>query len=432
MRIGIIGAGLTGLAAAWDLSQEGHQVTIFEEAEKAGGLARGFTRSNWDWWLDEHYHHLFTSDRAMHNWLAELGLDQEIVLHDAQTKSLIGGQKYQLDSPLSLLKLPMLSFWDKARVGVVLAFFKLLPTGQWLERFQTQQFLRLTMGSRAYRILWRSLMEGKFGDWASRVNLAWFWARIKARTKLLGYPKGGFQNLIELVLDRLRQSGVKILLSTPVTSITRQDRTWQVEFHQSTMVKRVEFDQVLITGTNQIMSRLAPDLPASYLKKINQLKILGAVTLILELDQPFFDDETYWLNICDAKWPFLAVVEHTNLIDRIHYGNRSLVYVGNYLPQDHKLLSMTADQLLAEYQSFLEKLKPDVISHIQNKWVFASRYAQPVVETNHSRILPVMATPLPGLFWCGLQHVYPWDRGANYAVKAGRQVAQLIINKGIE
>ncbi|MFH1967500.1 MAG: FAD-dependent oxidoreductase, partial [Patescibacteria group bacterium] len=146
MRIGIIGAGLTGLAAAWDLSQEGHQVTIFEEAEKAGGLARGFTRSNWDWWLDEHYHHLFTSDRAMHNWLAELGLDQEIVLHDAQTKSLIGGQKYQLDSPLSLLKLPMLSWLDKLRVGVVLAFFKLLPTGQWLERFQTQQFLRLTMG----------------------------------------------------------------------------------------------------------------------------------------------------------------------------------------------------------------------------------------------------------------------------------------------
>ncbi len=38
-KIAILGAGFGGMAAAYDLRRLGHQVTIYEAAEQAGGLA---------------------------------------------------------------------------------------------------------------------------------------------------------------------------------------------------------------------------------------------------------------------------------------------------------------------------------------------------------------------------------------------------------
>ncbi len=38
--------------------------------------------------------------------------------------------------------------------------------------------------------------------------------------------------------------------------------------------------------------------------------------------------------------PFLALVEHTNYIDRQHYGGDHIVYCGDYVTPDHPYLSM--------------------------------------------------------------------------------------------
>ena len=39
MNLGIVGAGATGLTAAWDAVRAGHRVTILEAADELGGLA---------------------------------------------------------------------------------------------------------------------------------------------------------------------------------------------------------------------------------------------------------------------------------------------------------------------------------------------------------------------------------------------------------
>ena len=62
MKIGIIGAGVTGLSAAWDFVRAGHEVTIYEAGETVGGLAGGFRDGNWDWALEKFYHHWFQTD----------------------------------------------------------------------------------------------------------------------------------------------------------------------------------------------------------------------------------------------------------------------------------------------------------------------------------------------------------------------------------
>jgi protoporphyrinogen oxidase len=65
MKIGIIGAGFTGLSAGLRLIEEGHDVTIIEQEAQPGGLAIGFKENKWEWSLEKHYHHWFTNDKTI-------------------------------------------------------------------------------------------------------------------------------------------------------------------------------------------------------------------------------------------------------------------------------------------------------------------------------------------------------------------------------
>src|SRR5690606_25034657 len=78
LKIGIVGAGVAGLAAAYDLLNHGHDVTLYEAADHTGGLAAGFQDENWEWPLEKFYHHLFTSDKSIIGLVEELGIGDRL------------------------------------------------------------------------------------------------------------------------------------------------------------------------------------------------------------------------------------------------------------------------------------------------------------------------------------------------------------------
>ena len=147
--------------------------------------------------------------------------------------------------------------------------------------------------------------------------------------------------------------------------------------------------------------------------------------MVMELDTPFLPQNVYWLNICDETYPFLAVVEHTHYIDRSHYGGSHIVYVGNYLPSDHRYFTFSDEELLKEYHSSLDSISPGYKKHVQSITVFRVPFAQPIVTKNFSiKILPFQ-TPLRNVYLANMQQVYPWDRGTNFAVEMGNRVSNL-------
>jgi protoporphyrinogen oxidase len=193
--------------------------------------------------------------------------------------------------------------------------------------------------------------------------------------------------------------------------------------------KPERFDRVLSTVSPGLMQRLAPDLPDDYLAQLNNLESMGAVVLTVALDRQLLKDGTYWVNVPKpAGLPFLALVEHTNMIDSAHYDGDHLLYIGNYLLPDHRHFAMSADELLEEFLPHLSAFNADFDrSWVKGAWVHSAKYAQPVPTVGYAAKIPDLRTPLSGLHFASMSQVYPWDRGTNYAVDMGRKVAALML-----
>jgi protoporphyrinogen oxidase len=413
MRIAIIGAGLTGLTAGFRLSKQNHEVTIFEKGKIAGGLAGGFKEKNWDWSLEKYYHHLFTSDQDIKNLISELGLKTKLFYEELKTSIYFQDQIARFDSPISLLRFPFLNPLEKMQTGIATLFLKFFPSWQILEKYTASKFLPKLYGKKAYQILWEPLLKAKFGSEIDNVSLAWFWARIHKRSARLGYFEGGFQVLIDELVKQIINNKGQILLNNEISSLTELKN---------------QFDKIIVTAPSTSFLKMKPDLPQSYQEKLKNKKMLASLNLILVLKEKFFDDGTYWLNINDSSFPFVAVVEHTNFIDKKNYGDDRILYVGGYYPQNHPYLKMTKEQIFKEFLPYLKRINPkfdqsSIISHQS----FFNLYAQPVVPINYSKMNLPHQTPDPQIILANMEQVYPWDRGTNYAVELGEKTANEII-----
>ena len=392
MKVAIIGAGFTGLAAGLELSRQGVEVTIFEQGDKIGGLAVGFRRPNWKWTAEKFYHHIFTNDTAIIKLSRELGLEPE--WHRPVTAIWWKRRIYPFDSAFNLLTFPGLGWGQKIRMGAVLAGLKILPDGRFLESYPAKDWLVKTMGQDGFRMIWEPLLAGKFADLAPQVNMAWFWARIKKRTARLGTFPRGFQALAERMADEIRKNGGEIVLGKVIEAKNLADK----------------FDAVLST------------LP----EKNGKVNYLDAHVLFMELKKQFLPG-IYWLNILDRRFPFLVLGEHTNFVGTENFGGSHLVYVGNYLPQDHKLFSLSSNEVLTKFLPWLQKINPDFSSReVISTWSFRGPFAQPVMTVNYSKLIrPIKREG--NLYVANQAMIYPWDRGTNYAVELGQRAARIIL-----
>ena len=427
-RVAILGAGFGGLAAAYDLARAGCQVTVYETSERVGGLAAGFKQPHWDWWVEKYYHHWFLSDRHMLGLIAELGWSERVLFPRPYTVVYHRGKFYPFDSILRMALFPGLGWgFDKARFGLVGLYLKLTNNWRALEGTTAESWMRRWVGERVYRQMWEPLMVGKFGErYASQVNMAWLWARMKSRTTRLGTFVGGFQAFAEAFADRLRQMGVTIQLATPVERI---DLRPEGGLRLGLPGGEADHDQCLATVSPALLAELAPSLPADYLAGLLNLKSMGAVVMALALKHRLSEQGYYWFNLPKKLgYPFLALVEHTNFVPPERFGGEHIVYCGDYLEPEHEYFHLSQAELERRFIQVLPRFNPRFSPDwVLKTWLFRTRYSQPVPLLDHSRNIPPIQTPIPGLYFASMSQVYPWDRGTNYAVQIGRQAAGLML-----
>lgn len=452
MKLGIIGGGVLGLTLALRRVQAGDDVIIFEKGREAGGLAASFPVSERpdSPYLEKFYHHIFQTDKDIIRLIDELGLTEQLEWKIKPTSTFRGGKIYRMDSALGDVKNPALqklvrplignpldtalaimrfkpvSFIGRLRFGLAGAYMKFESKYQRLEKFTAAGWARKWMGKPAYEAILKPLLTSKFGEKYEQISMSWLWSRFHERTAALGYMKGGFHKLYVKLYEAVLAKGGEVRFEANVSNIkATEEGKVIIEADGQDFV----FDKVVVTTPTRIFTQLAKDsLPKDYVERYtgpNSVEHYSAQCLILSLDRKLMS--TYWLNMNDPGFPFLALVEHTSFMPPSDYDGQNLLYLGNYLPPDHPLLTKSKEEVLEEFLPYLKRVNPKFDpSWIVKSWVWRAPFAQPIVTVGYKDKLPPHQTPIKNVLLANMAHVYPQDRGQNYSVKLGEKIAKML------
>ncbi|MEA2585146.1 MAG: hypothetical protein QOF33_3231 [Thermomicrobiales bacterium] len=431
-HIGVIGGGIAGLTTALRLAKAGQRVTLWERGSRLGGQAAAFPVAGNS--LEYFYHHLFQSDREIVALIEELGIADHLLWLPSNVGYFADGKIYPLNGARDLLKLDVLPFRDRVRLGLVTAYLQRFRNWKKFETVTAERWLRRALGDRAYERTWGAQLDAKFGRYADQVAMVWFWGKIWLRTtsrrspldqEKLGYIRGSFNVLIDALADAARGAGADLQTGRGPSQLRQNDdHSWEVVFDDG--APPVRCDAVIATTPSPILARLAPTLPADYVAKLNGLTYEAAAVALLEMSRPLSD--IYWLNVADRDLPFTGVIEHTNFMPSSDYGGKHYVYLSKYLETDHPYFSMPEDELIETYLPYLKRINPAFErSWIDRWWVFRERSAQPIVTLNYSQKLPDHRTPLNNLYLANTSQIYPEDRGTNYSVRLGNRISELVL-----
>jgi protoporphyrinogen oxidase len=436
VKLGIVGGGVLGLTVALRRTALGDEVTLFEKSAQAGGLAMSFPVTDEpnpadNAYIENFYHHIFGTDKDIIQMIDEMGLTPMMVWKKAPTSNFRDGKVYPFDGVSGILKYKPMSFIDRFRTGLVGAYLHfLVGSYKQFNGITASKWTQRWFGKPSYETVWGPLLRGKFGDKADTIAMSWLWSRLHDRTFKLGYMKGGFHKFYTRLEEEVRKQGADVHLNSNVTAIKTGSGANAGKVVVVADGQEQVFDKVVATVPTRVFSQLAKDeLPASYIEKYsgaNAGEHLGAHCLILALTQQLMD-QTYWLSINDPGFPFLAAVEHTNLMPKEDYGNQHLLYFGNYLPMDHPLFNKSPEEALAEFEPAIKRINPNFSrAWVTKMWVKKAFYAQPIVTTDYLSKLPPHQTPLNNVLLANMGQVYPQDRGQNYSIRLGEKIVKML------
>jgi protoporphyrinogen oxidase len=427
----VVGAGLTGLVAAYRLARAGRRVAVFERYPEPGGLV-ALTEVGGEK-LECFYHHLFTTDTDYVALAEELGLGSEIEWLPSRMGIVSAGRLWDFGTPASLLRFRPLPWLDKVRFALTTLWLNRVSQWRRYESVTAREWIVRHAGRRVFDTVWGPLLRQKYAEKADEVAMVWLWGKVYLRGRSrstsgmgerLGYMRGSFGRLVDALVERCRALGVRLELATPVRRL--RPATGGIEV--ATRSGEERFAQVLFTAAPAELLRAAGDaLPAEERARLGGLEDTAALCMVLELERSL--TPYYWLNVADPEFPFGGLIEHTNYIPAERYGGTPILYISKYLLQDNPLWKASDAQVWAAYLPFLQKINPAFRDDwVRSRRVFRAAHAQPIVPLRYSGRIPPFATAIPGLYHACMAQIYPEDRGQNYAVRSGNRAAAALLS----
>lgn len=307
----IIGSGLAGLSATYDLAQQGFRVTVVGAAKVVGGLASSILVSGAP--IERFYHFICRGDDDLLNLVDELGLAHKLHWQHAKTSYLYHGNMYEFATPFDLLRFKPVPFIQRIRFGLNIMSSRYRQEWRSLDKLPAKSWLIDQVGPQAYGVIWDPLLRVKFDTFHDKISAAWIWHRInrmaRSRQRIwepdsFAYMENGSETVIEALLTKLQRSGsFQLRTGVRVERIVMEgSRVAGVSLAQTG-----EFVPSTFVVSTVALPHLLSFLPplGEYTDRLSSIEYLGVVCMLLQLDKPLTD--SFWVNINIRVSPLMAL-----------------------------------------------------------------------------------------------------------------------------
>lgn len=422
----IVGAGFTGLTAAYELTKKGLRVCLVDADTSPGGLAGTFEFSD-GVRLEKYYHHWFNNDTYVPDLARDLGMENDVLTLPSKTGVYFSGKMWKLSTPMDLLRFTPLSFIDRIRLGLLVFQVRRVKDWHTIENLSIREWLEPLCGKSVFRVVWEPLIRSKFSIYAEDVNAVWFWKKLVLRGstrdkrggEVLAYFKGGFGRLIDAMVTHIERAGGVVKLGEKVIGVVADgNRLTALQTDRG----EINGGKFLFTPAFPIIADIfSATADPEWISRLRRVRYLGNMCLVLRLDRSLSD--TYWLNVNDPGFPYVGVIEHTNFDGAENYKGSHIVFLSRYLATEDPVWNYNDQEYLELALQHLTRMFPEMErSSILDYRVWRTEYGQPVTERGYSKYVPDKGTPYENAFISTMAQIYPEDRGTNYAIREGRDI----------
>ncbi len=427
-KVVIIGGGVSGLTAAWELTRRGHEVMLLERRDVLGGLARS-TRLNGKF-MEVYYHFICGGDRHLIELVDELGLADKLHWQPGLTSYFVGDRLYPFSTAGDLLRFSPISMLSRIRLGLHGLRCRRMTDWQQIEHLTAEDWLVASVGSEAYEVVWKPLLEVKFGRYYQRISAPWIWHRLHRfsrsrrsalRPERFGYLQGGSHTLLMALSDEIAAQGGVIRTGLEATSLAFAGE--QIAGVRTTE-GYLEADAVVAAvPLPELVTMLPTDSPYRHELAAIDFSNVGCVRLALRRCLT----DSFWVNINSPRVPFNGLVEYSNLNPWRDYGGSEILYVPFYLHPDDQRWQWSEAHFIEATIAGLNVVEPE----FDESWVVEATvsrdwYAQAICPPHFSKQIPTLHAPVRGLFVLDSTQLYPADRNLSGMIGLARSLARMM------
>jgi len=427
----IIGAGMLGMTLALRLSQKGYKVTIYESAEKVGGLTSSWKMDGVVW--DRFYHVILMSDLNTRKILKEIGLENDLRWVETKTGFYSDGKLYSMSNLVEFFKFPPINLIDKFRLGLTIFAASKIKNWQRLENIPVADWLTKWSGKRVFEKIWLPLLKAKLGDNYKNTSAAFIWSTIQRmyaarksglKKEMFGYVTGGYEKINNRFAEHLAKIGINIQYNSKVKSIKKTSfGKMEVTTENSTQI----FDEVISTLSSRESVKIVEGLTNAEIYQHNNIKYLGVICPSILLKKSI--SPYYVTNITDNWPPFTGIIEMTALIDNNEIKGNHLVYLPKYVNPDDELFDKPEKELRNIFLGSLYKMYPNVSEEDLLFWgVSKARIVFALPTINYSKNVPGVTTSLGNYYIINSAQIINGTLNVNETIQVAENKLKEILN----
>lgn len=448
MHVVVLGAGLAGLATAYELRRAGVAVTVIEKEDYAGGMAMSWKKG--PYWLDHGPHRFHSRDKQLIEHLYEV-LDNEVVTRERLSRIYMQGKffHYPLKAQNVLANMPkgllLKAGWDYVAIRM-LQWFKKIPDDNfenWVVKRFGRTLYEIFFGTYTSKA-WKMPCSEISADWASqRISQANLWDTVKKTLKPprdgevrslvseFWYPAhGGIGQIGRKYAEKIVQMGGTLHLEAPLERIEIEGNlAKRVIFRKDGREHAIECDEIVNTiPLSRALESFRPGVGPEVHAAIANLRYSAIVFLYIEVDQPTVSPD-HWVYLPEKHLTIHRISEFKNFSDDAAPGDKTVVCceITCRVGDEHWTLDLESGSRIAIRDlETLGLVKPGSARGID---ITRLPYAYPVYDLTYKENLEVLkkaAKRVSNFQTTGRQGLYRYNN-MDHSIAMGRRIAKTIL-----